>query len=59
MLLSFSIPEMLTMLFWSPEHGGEPFEQEARADGFESAEAFRDYFVPNPGDRFDAILFKW
>ncbi len=32
---------------------------EAFFDGFDSPEAFRDYFVPNPGDRFDAILFKW
>lgn len=47
------------MLFWSPNHGGHLFEQETRADGFDSAEAFRDFFVPNPGDRFDAILFKW
>lgn len=47
------------VLFWSP--GDEPglLASEAYADGFDSAEAFRDYFVPNLGDRFDAVLFKW
>ena len=47
------------MLFWSP--GDEPngFCSEAYADGFDSPEAFRDYFVPNIGDRFDAILYRW
>jgi hypothetical protein len=46
-------------LFWSP--GDEPngFCAQAFNDGFDSPEAFRDYFVPNRGDRFDAILFKW
>lgn len=46
-------------LFWSP--GDEPngFCAESYADGFDSPEAFRDYFVPNFGDRFDAILYKW
>lgn len=31
----------------------------ARADGFDSVDAFRDFFVPKPGDRFDGVLFKW
>lgn len=47
-------------LFWSP--GDDPacgLAREAYADGFDSPEAFRDYYVPNMGDRFDAILFKW
>jgi len=49
-----------TTLFWSPGHaGGEGFAAEAYADGFDSPEAFRDYFVPNFGDRFDAVLFRW
>lgn len=47
------------MLFWSPNYGGRSFTEEAIADGFNSAEAFRDYFVPNLGDRFDGVLFKW
>ena len=29
------------------------------ADGFDSPEAFRDYFVPNPDDVFKGILYKW
>ncbi|NPU69985.1 hypothetical protein HL667_33690 [Bradyrhizobium sp. 83012] len=49
-------------VWWSP--GDTPdlaaaFAREAYADGFDSPEAFRDYFVPNMGDRFDAILIKW
>jgi hypothetical protein len=47
------------MLFWSPGNEPNGFTQEAFADGFDSPEAFRDYFVPNLWDRFDAILFKW
>ena len=47
------------MLFWSPGDRPAGFCAEAYADGFDSPEAFRDFFVPNPGDRFDAILFKW
>lgn len=46
-------------LFWSPGDAPGPFHDEAHRDGFDSAEAFRDYFVPNDGDRFPAILFKW
>lgn len=34
-------------------------EQLAKDDGFENPEAFRDFFVPNPGDRFEGVLFKW
>ncbi|WP_316228356.1 MULTISPECIES: hypothetical protein [unclassified Bradyrhizobium] len=48
------------MLFWS--HGnaaGSDFARECYADGFDSPEAFRDFFVPNMGDRFDAILIRW
>lgn len=48
------------MLFWKP---GDPadsgFEQEARADGFDNAQAFVDFFVPNMGETFRAALFKW
>jgi hypothetical protein len=47
-------------LFWS--EGDEPggrFEREAYADGFDTPQAFRDFFVPNMGDRFDGVLFKW
>lgn len=48
------------MLFWSEgdEPGGQ-FEREAYADGFDTPQAFRDFFVPNMGDRFDGVLFKW
>lgn len=35
------------------------FSDFAYADGFDSPEAFRDYFVPNLGDRFNGVLFKW
>jgi hypothetical protein len=48
-----------TTLFWSPGDRPNGFAGEAYADGFDSPEAFRDYFVPNIGDRFDAILYKW
>ncbi|UPT93916.1 hypothetical protein J4G48_0031905 [Bradyrhizobium barranii subsp. apii] len=47
------------MLFWSPGDEPNAFCAETFADGFDSPAAFRDYFVPNLGDRFDAILFKW
>ncbi|NEV79289.1 hypothetical protein DYI24_19855 [Rhodopseudomonas sp. BR0C11] len=47
------------VLFWSPGDAAGAFAAEAYADGFDSPEAFRDYFVPNRGDRFDAVLFKW
>jgi len=47
-------------IFWSPGRVScAHFIREAHNDGFDSPEAFRDYFVPNPGDRFRAILFKW
>lgn len=48
-----------TTLFWSPGDTENGFVRETYADGFDSPEAFRDFFVPNHGDRFDAILFKW
>lgn len=44
---------------WDPASGGATFKELARADGFESPESFRDYFVPNPGDVFHAVIFKW
>lgn len=45
--------------FWSPDHGGDSFETFARADGFETVAAFRDYFVPNRGDVFNGVLYTW
>lgn len=45
--------------WWSPGDAPSAFGLEAFNDGFDSPEEFRDYFVPNMGDRFDAILFKW
>jgi len=49
-----------SMVFWSPGcDGGSDFVREAFQDGFDSPEAFRAYFVPTRGDRFDAILFRW
>jgi hypothetical protein len=48
------------VLFWSPGDSADcGFAREAHADGFDSPEAFRDFFVPNMGDRFGAILIKW
>lgn len=47
------------MVFWSELYGGENFVSEAHADGFDSPEAFRDYFVPNLNDRFEGIIYKW
>ena len=48
------------MIFWSEQTPpGGPFDFEVREDGFDSVEAFRDYFVPNVGDRFEAIFFRW
>ncbi|WP_316214325.1 hypothetical protein [Bradyrhizobium sp. SZCCHNR2032] len=47
-------------LFWSPgDDAASDFAREAYADGFDSPAAFRDFFVPNMSDRFDAILIKW
>lgn len=49
-----------SMLFWS--EGDEPgggFGREVYADGFDTPQAFRDFFVPTMGDRFDGVLFKW
>lgn len=45
--------------FWAPGDADNGFCREAHADGFDSPEAFRDFFAPNRGDRFEAILFKW
>ena len=52
-------PNRDTVIFWSAEHGGDQVKAEAMHDGFESAEAFRDYFVPNMGDVFNGVLFRW
>ena len=38
---------------------GQPEGKQAIKDGFDNPEAYRDYFVPRRGDRFDGILFKW
>lgn len=46
-------------LFWSPGNPPGPFLAEAMADGFDTVESFRDYFVPNQGDVFEGVLFKW
>lgn len=47
--------------FWSP--GDDPaiskFAKFARADGFESPEAFAEYFVPRRGDHFNGVLYTW
>lgn len=46
---------------WNPdgnEHG-PTFDQFAKADGFDGAQSFRDYFVPDAGDVFSGVLFKW
>lgn len=52
-------PRQSTM-FWSPgDPPGSPFAEEARKDGFETPEAFRDFFVPNVGDEFEGVLFTW
>src|SRR5690349_6226341 len=40
------------VMFWSPGETANGFAREAYRDGFDSPEAFRDYFVPNMGDRF-------
>lgn len=47
-----------SMLFWS-EGEFNAFSHEVYADGFDTVAAFRDYFVPNVGDRFEGALFKW
>lgn len=39
---------------WAPE-----LFNFACLDGFESAAAFADFFVPEPGDRFPGVLIKW
>jgi hypothetical protein len=55
--------------FWSPQDGGlrdgrlapdaNGFARFAYKDGFDSVEAFRDFFVPNRGDHFKGIVFTW
>ena len=52
--------------FWSPQDGGRATRTSANgiarmayADGFDSVEAFRDFFVPERGNRFDGILYRW
>lgn len=46
-------------LKWSPAAGGADLVKFALADGFDSVEAFRDFFVPQHGDRFVGVVFKW
>lgn len=49
-----------SMLFWRPTYSDDcDADKEARADGFEGAKQFFDYFVPNTEERFNAALFKW
>lgn len=40
-------------------YGEEQLLALARADGFTSIEAFRDYFTPKPGDEFRGNLLVW
>ncbi len=42
-----------------PEEPNMTADAFARADGFDSVEAFRDFFVPKPGDVFEGVLFSW
>lgn len=44
---------------WHPEQGDNGLSDFAYADGFDSPEAFRDFFVPEPGDVFKGVLYKW
>lgn len=46
-------------LFWAHGDADSGFCRFAFNDGFETVEAFREYFVPNFGDRFEAILYRW
>lgn len=46
-------------MFWTPGDGDNAFNRFARADGFDSVEAFRNFFVPEPRDRFSGILYRW
>ena len=46
-------------MHWHPDRGGKKLTDFAYADGFDSPEAFRAYFVPNIGDVFKGIMFKW
>lgn len=48
-----------SVLFWAPGEEPRGFVAETYADGFSSPEAFCSYFVPNRGDRFDGVIFKW
>lgn len=47
-----------SVLFWACGETGS-FANETYRDGFDSVEAFRDFFVPNVGDVFEGALFKW
>lgn len=40
-------------------HTEDTFMDFVRADGFSSAAEFIDYFVPNEGDVFEGVLFRW
>lgn len=50
-------PRLWTSYVGTPADTG--FAIEAFADGFFSAQAFADFFVPQCGDRFDGIIFRW
>lgn len=47
------------LLWHSDDREDHPLHSVAYADGFDSVEAFRDYFVPNVGDVFEGALFRW
>jgi hypothetical protein len=49
------------LTFWSEtrQEGRSTFEEFAYADGFDSGRDFVRFFVPNKGDRFEGVVFKW
>jgi len=47
------------MIFWDQKNGGADFENEARKDGFDNAQEFVNYFVPEMGARFEGVLYRW
>lgn len=52
-----AIPTLIRITFKnSASHFTSDFSY---ADGFDSPEDFRDYFVPNVGDVFKGILYRW
>lgn len=48
-----------TSVFSEDNWPNKTFSDFSYADGFDSPEAFRDYFVPNPGDVFKGIVYRW